>query len=97
MPGGVLRWNSQSVEVERERIYRTGGTVQRGMGPARVNGDLAVSRAFGDKDHKRTGGPGPEDRSRAAHAAVLRARVGQARRDSARAAQLAAAVVHSAR
>lgn len=48
--------------VERERIYRTGGTVQRGMGPARVNGDLAVSRAFGDKDHKRTGGPGPEDR-----------------------------------
>jgi hypothetical protein len=27
-----------------------------------VNGELAVSRGFGDADHKRTGGPGPEDR-----------------------------------
>lgn len=29
---------------------------------ARVNGDLAVSRGFGDADYKKTGGPGPEDR-----------------------------------
>ena len=28
------------------------------MGVARVNGDLAVSRAFGDAQHKQTGGPG---------------------------------------
>ena len=27
------------------------------MGVARVNGDLAVSRAFGDAQHKNTGGP----------------------------------------
>ena len=27
------------------------------MGVARVNGDLAVSRAFGDAQHKQTGGP----------------------------------------
>ena len=26
------------------------------MGVARVNGDLAVSRAFGDAQHKNTGG-----------------------------------------
>lgn len=48
---------------ERERIYRCGGHVQcEGGGVARVNGDLAVSRGFGDADYKRTGGPGPEDR-----------------------------------
>lgn len=29
---------------------------------ARVNGDLAVSRGFGDAEYKKTGGPGPEDR-----------------------------------
>lgn len=50
-------------EVERERIYRTGGTVEcRGGNCARVNGDLAVSRAFGDREYKKTGGPGLEDR-----------------------------------
>jgi len=48
-------------EVERERIYRTGGTVETIMGVARVNGDLAVSRAFGDAPHKKTGGPKQED------------------------------------
>lgn len=30
-------------------------------GPARVNGELSVSRCFGDAKHKTTGGPGPED------------------------------------
>lgn len=28
----------------------------------RVNGELVVSRGFGHKKHKETGGPGPEDR-----------------------------------
>jgi len=48
--------------VERERIYRCGGHVEHNEGNcARVNGDLAVSRGFGDRDYKKTGGPGPED------------------------------------
>eukprot|EP00931_Biecheleriopsis_adriatica_P083124 TRINITY_DN5665_c0_g1_i2.p1 TRINITY_DN5665_c0_g1~~TRINITY_DN5665_c0_g1_i2.p1 ORF type:complete len:598 (-),score=91.67 TRINITY_DN5665_c0_g1_i2:41-1834(-) len=42
---------------ERERIERTGGHVESVMGVSRVNGDLAVSRAFGDSQHKTTGGP----------------------------------------
>lgn len=47
---------------ERERIYRCGGTVEKHEGNvARVNGDLAVSRGFGDAEYKKTGGPGPED------------------------------------
>mmetsp|Transcript_11337 Transcript_11337/g.26123 ORF Transcript_11337/g.26123 Transcript_11337/m.26123 type:complete len:510 (+) Transcript_11337:153-1682(+) len=47
---------------ERERIYRCGGHVEESEGGvARVNGDLAVSRGFGDADYKKTGGPGPED------------------------------------
>lgn len=48
---------------ERERIYRCGGHVEMGEGsaPARVNGELSVSRCFGDASHKKTGGPGPED------------------------------------
>lgn len=48
---------------ERERIYRCGGTVEVAMGGVhRVNGDLAVSRGFGDASYKQTGGPAPEDR-----------------------------------
>lgn len=48
---------------EKERIYRCGGTVETAEGGvARVNGDLAVSRCFGDAEYKKTGGPGPEDR-----------------------------------
>merc|ERR1719367_2313924 len=46
---------------ERSRIERTGGTVQEVMGVSRVNGDLAVSRAFGDAQYKETGGPLQED------------------------------------
>lgn len=45
---------------ERARIERLGGTVER-VGPcARVNGELAVSRGFGDRSFKRPG-PDPED------------------------------------
>jgi len=48
---------------ERERIYRCGGRVETAEGGvARVNGNLAVSRGFGDKDEKRTGGPSLEER-----------------------------------
>lgn len=49
--------------VERERIYRCGGHVEHNEGNcARVNGDLAVSRGFGDREYKKTGGPDPQDR-----------------------------------
>eukprot|EP00928_Gymnodinium_smaydae_P032206 TRINITY_DN23390_c0_g1_i1.p1 TRINITY_DN23390_c0_g1~~TRINITY_DN23390_c0_g1_i1.p1 ORF type:complete len:614 (+),score=69.81 TRINITY_DN23390_c0_g1_i1:63-1904(+) len=48
---------------ERQRIYRCGGHVEEAAGGvARVNGELAVSRGFGDAQYKRTGGPGPEER-----------------------------------
>lgn len=48
---------------ERDRIYRCGGTVESSMGGVpRVNGDLAVSRGFGDREYKQTGGPAFEDR-----------------------------------
>ena len=48
---------------ERARIYRCGGTVEEEAGGvARVNGDLAVSRGFGDAEYKKTGGPGLENR-----------------------------------
>jgi len=47
---------------ERERIYRCGGHVEEAEGGcARVNGDLAVSRGFGDREFKKTGGPDPRD------------------------------------
>jgi len=48
---------------ERDRVYRCGGTVEEAAGGVhRVNGDLAVSRGFGDAEHKKTGGPRQEDR-----------------------------------
>eukprot|EP00439_Symbiodinium_sp_Y106_P052574 s1439_g7.t1 len=59
--GGLTTDHKPDNKVEEERIARTGGTVQTVMGVARVNGDLAVSRAFGDAQHKQTGGPAQED------------------------------------
>lgn len=66
---GLSRDHKPSDPLEKERIDRCGGHVEwQGRnsegegGVARVNGDLAVSRGFGDKDHKKTGGPDPEDR-----------------------------------
>lgn len=48
---------------ERARIERCGGRVEVVEGGvARVNGNLAVSRGFGDREEKETGGPAPEDR-----------------------------------
>ena len=42
--------------TKQERIYRCGGTVEcMEGGVPRVNGDLAVSRCFGDADYKKTG------------------------------------------
>jgi len=58
--GGLTTDHKPDVASERERIERTGGSVQFIQGVARVNGDLAVSRAFGDAQHK-TGGPKQED------------------------------------
>lgn len=46
---------------EKERINRTGGYVELVMGVPRVNGDLAVSRSFGDGQYKTMGGPRQED------------------------------------
>jgi len=59
--GGLTTDHKPDHPAEKERILRTGGTVQEIMGVARVNGDLAVSRAFGDAQHKETGGPAQED------------------------------------
>lgn len=60
--GGLTTDHKPDHPNERARIERTGGNVQEVMGVSRVNGDLAVSRAFGDSQHKQTGGPGQEDR-----------------------------------
>merc|ERR1719436_764449 len=59
--GGLTTDHKPDHPSERARIERTGGTVQDVMGVARVNGDLAVSRAFGDSQHKHTGGPAQTD------------------------------------
>jgi len=58
---GLTTDHKPDLPSERARIERTGGNVQEVMGVARVNGDLAVSRAFGDAQHKNTGGPSPKD------------------------------------
>lgn len=59
--GGLTTDHKPDHPSEVERINRNGGTVQNVQGVARVNGDLAVSRAFGDAQHKETGGPAQED------------------------------------
>jgi protein phosphatase 1B len=51
-------------ESERNRIERAGGHVARGvmgMGPMRVDGDLAVSRGLGDFEYKNNTSLGPCD------------------------------------
>jgi serine/threonine protein phosphatase PrpC len=61
--GGLTTDHKPDLPSEKERIYRTGGHVASGQmgGPARVNGELAVSRCFGDARFKEIGGPRPED------------------------------------
>lgn len=60
---GLTRDHKPDDPEEKERIYRCGGTVEHMAGNcARVNGNLAVCRGFGDRDEKQTGGPGLEDR-----------------------------------
>jgi len=59
--GGLTTDHKPDNDIESKRIYRTGGHVEKVMGVARVNGDLAVSRAFGDAQYKQTGGPAQED------------------------------------
>jgi len=64
--GGLTNDHKPNYPVERARIERNGGRVEEpqggGPGVARVNGELAVSRAFGDRQFKETGGPEPEER-----------------------------------
>ena len=43
-------WRNQCIPILNREV-------QTIMGVPRVNGDLAVSRAFGDSQHKQTGGP----------------------------------------
>jgi len=61
--GGLTTDHKPDDPSERARIERTGGYVSAAEmgGCARVNGDLAVSRAFGDAGQKQTGGPAQED------------------------------------
>ena len=61
--GGLTTDHKPGHPDERARIERCGGTVEAALGGVlRVNGELAVSRGFGDGEHKKTGGPGQEDR-----------------------------------
>jgi len=59
---GLTTDHKPNNEIEKERIYRCGGHVEEHQGVPRVNGDLAVSRGFGDRAYKKTGGPEPENR-----------------------------------
>jgi len=59
---GLTTDHKPNYPSERERIYRCGGFVEEAEGGcARVNGDLAVSRGFGDREYKKSGGPHPKD------------------------------------
>merc|ERR1740121_2310075 len=62
--GGLTTDHKPDYPDERSRIERNGGRVEvpspGAPGCARVNGELAVSRAFGDAQFKETG-PCPEE------------------------------------
>lgn len=55
---GLTRDHKPEDPDERKRILKAGATVEND----RVNGSLSVSRGFGDRDQKQTGGPGPDNR-----------------------------------
>eukprot|EP00928_Gymnodinium_smaydae_P003081 TRINITY_DN11103_c0_g1_i2.p1 TRINITY_DN11103_c0_g1~~TRINITY_DN11103_c0_g1_i2.p1 ORF type:complete len:475 (-),score=72.49 TRINITY_DN11103_c0_g1_i2:518-1942(-) len=58
--GGLTVDHKPDQPLERERIERAGGFVESCSGVARVNGDLALSRAFGDARFKGVKGLPPE-------------------------------------
>lgn len=60
---GLTRDHKPEDPEETKRIEKAGGTVERAQGNvARVNGNLSVCRGFGDREEKKTGGPGPDNR-----------------------------------
>mmetsp|Transcript_104955 Transcript_104955/g.185400 ORF Transcript_104955/g.185400 Transcript_104955/m.185400 type:complete len:622 (-) Transcript_104955:128-1993(-) len=59
--GGLTTDHKPDHPDEKARIERTGGFVQHIQGVARVNADLAMSRAFGDGQYKQTGDPQKSD------------------------------------
>lgn len=59
--GGITTDHKPDHPSERTRILRVGGTVEQVMGVSRVNGELAVSRAFGDAQYKQVGDPETSD------------------------------------
>lgn len=60
--GALTRDHNPSDADELARVMSTGGFVRDCGGTPRVNGTLAMSRAFGDASYKETGGPSLEDR-----------------------------------
>ena len=73
--GGLTTDHKPDVPSEKERICQCGGHVQEAMGGiARVNGELAVSRSFGDANHKRMGGNSKDTRDSHLRCVMLRSR-----------------------